>query len=59
MTADVADIAAELGQELFELLDQGTLQVDLGMRRWKVEKLYEIRILEDRCGIGMQFSQRR
>ena len=42
LAADVAEIAAELDQELLELLDQGTLQVGLGMRGRKVEKLDEI-----------------
>ena len=30
LAADVAEIAAELDQEPFQLLDQGPLQVDLG-----------------------------
>ena len=56
--ADEAEVAAQLEQEPLELLDQGPLQVGLGMRRRKVKELNEIRILEDRGGIGVQFSQR-
>jgi len=58
LAADVTEIAPELDQELLELLDQGPLQIDLGMLGRKVEELDKIGIPEDRCGIGMQFSQR-
>ncbi len=53
LAADVAEIAAELDQELLELLDQGPLQVGLGMLGRKVQELHEIGILEDRRGVGM------
>ena len=58
MTADVAEVAAELDQELLELLDQTALQVGLGMPRRKVEELDEVAVFEDGCGVRVQFSQR-
>jgi hypothetical protein len=58
LAAEVAEIAAELDQELLELLDQSLLQVDFGMRGWQVEELNEMRIFEDRCGVWMQICQR-
>ena len=42
LAADEAEVAAQLDQELLELLDQAALQVGLGMRGRKVEELDEV-----------------
>ena len=47
LAADEAEVAAELDQELLELLDQAALQVGLGVAGRQVEELDEIAVLED------------
>ena len=58
LAADEPEVAAELEQELLELLDQTALQVGLGVLGRKVKKLDEVLVFKERRGIGMQFCQR-
>jgi hypothetical protein len=53
LAADIAEVAAKLDQKLLQFLHQSTMQVGFGVSRWKVEKIDEIGILEDRRGVGM------
>jgi len=40
------------------MFDQRIVEVGFGVAFGQVEEFDEIAVFEDRCGVGMQFSQR-
>jgi hypothetical protein len=59
MAADETEVTAKFDQEVFKLGNQPVVQIGLGMGLGKVEKLDQVAVLEDGCGIGVNFSRRR
>jgi hypothetical protein len=50
---------AEFDEEYLEPLNLAAMQIDLGVIFGQIEELDQIAVLEDECGVGVQFCQRR
>ena len=56
--ADEAEVAAELGEEAAQVVEEGAVKIRFGVAGGEVEKLQGIQLLEVFDGAGVQFSQR-
>jgi hypothetical protein len=55
LAAVETEVAAQLNQELLEVLDESAFKVAFGLLRHKIDKLEEVDVLEDRRGLRVQF----